>query len=533
MKHAALVVASLVLTACAKKAGEPGPAAPSTWQPALARGLALPEPAPVARPAPARAPKVATARASKVAPVRAPKVAPAPTNENEVTITSKSRAAVEQYKRGRELVYNARAAEGALHFKKALELDPEFALALAYLGTFTPGIEGVKMVERAVELSAPLPGPERVLIEGQQAFNDNQIERSRALLGQVAEAKPRDWWVQTLLASLDFDDERWQDCAASAQKAIDVSPRAAPAYNYLAYSLAWQGRYDKAVAAASKQTELLPDEPNPYDTLGEILLAAGKLDEAQAALEKATARSARFTSALVAMAGIRAFKGDWAGAHAALEKAERAAPRALDAIEVRTYEAWALAAQGKVVDMLRVHDAIEAKARAEKLHDAAAIAAVDRGLVLALIGQTADAIAALNAADSHLDRAHLSPVALRTRALVGLQARLLAAWKAKKRADAEKLFAALAAEAMKVPLRRAELSMLDWGQGVMALTRGDPARAVQSMKRCSEFDTVCRFMLVSAQRAAGDEAAAARTLARLRASPRRDGAYLYFWATMK
>jgi tetratricopeptide (TPR) repeat protein len=525
MKHTALVVASLVLTACAKKAGAPGPAAPTTWQPTLARGLAPPEPVPVAPPAPARAPKVA--------PARAPRRVPAPTNENEVTITSKSRAAVEQYKRGRELVYNSRAAEGVEHFKKALELDPEFALALAYLGTFTPGIEGVKMVERAIELSAPLPGPERVLIEGQQATNDNQIERSRALLRQVAEAKPRDWWVQTLLASLDFDDERWQDCAVSAQKAIDASPRAAPAYNYLAYSLAWQERYDKAIAAASKQTELLPDEPNPYDTLGEILLAAGRLDEAQATLEKATARSAKFTAALVAMAGIRAFKGDWAGAHAALEKAERAAPRALDAIEVRSYEAWALAAQGKVVDMLRVHDAIEAKARAEKLHDAAAIAAVNRGLILALIGKTADAIAALNAADRHLDRAHLSPVALRTRALVGLQARLLAAWKTKNRADAEKLFAALAAEAMKVPLRRVEMSMLDWGQGVLALTRGDPASAVQAMKKCSELDTVCRFMLVSAQRAAGDGAAAARTLARLRASPRRDGAYLYFWATMR
>jgi hypothetical protein len=53
------------------------------------------------------------------------------------------------------------------------------------------------------------------------------------------------------------------------------------------------------------------------------------------------------------------------------------------------------------------------------------------------------------------------------------------------------------------------------------------------MRKCSEFDTVCRFMLVSAQRAAGDGAAAARTLAQLRASPRRDGAYLYFWATIR
>jgi tetratricopeptide (TPR) repeat protein len=523
MKHTALVLASVVLAACASKPGKPGQTARSTWQPMPTRGVALEPIEP--QPAPAPAPRPA--------PARAPRPAPPPANDDEVTITSKSRAAVEQYKRGRELVYNARAAEGVEHFKKALELDPGFALALAYLGTFTPGIEGVKMVERAVELSAALPGPERVLIEGQQAFNDNQIERSRALLRQVAEVKPGDWWVQTLLAAVDFDDERWKDCAASAQKAIDASPRAASAYNYLAYSLAWQGRYDRAIAAASKQTELIPDEPNPYDTLGEILLAAGRLDEAQATLEKAIARSAKFTAAFVAMAGIRAFKGDWTGAHTVLEKAQLTAPRALDAIQVRTYEAWAFAAQGKVADMLRVHDAMEAKAQAEKLHDAAALAAVNRGFVLALMGRAAEAIAALNAADRRVDRARLSPVALRTRTLVGLQARLLAAWKAKRWADAQELFAALAAEAMKVPLRRADLSILDWGQGVLALTRGDPAGAVRAMSKCSEFDTVCRFMLVTAQRASGDGPAAARTLARLRASPRRDGAYLYFWATMK
>jgi tetratricopeptide (TPR) repeat protein len=520
MKHTALVLASVVLAACTIKPRAPGQAR-SSWQPSPTRGVAAEPISAPAAPAPAM-PKEPARRA-----------APAPANQDEVTITSKSRAAVEQYKRGRELVYNARAAEGVEHFKKALELDPEFALALAYLGTFTPGIEGVKMVERAVELSAALPGPERVLIEGQQAFNDNQIERSRALLRQVAEVKPRDWWVQTLLAAIDFDDERWKDCAASAQRAIDASPSAAPAYNYLAYSLVWQGYYDNAIAAATKQTELTPDEPNPYDTLGEVLLAAGRLDEAQAAMEKAIARSAKFTTAFVAMAGIRAFKGDWAGAHAMLERAQRTAPRALDAIQVSTYEAWALAAQGKVFDMLRMHDAIEAKARAEKLHDDAALAAVNRGFILALMGKTAEAVAALNAADRRLDRAHLSPVALRTRMLVGLQARLLAAWNARRRADAEKLFAALAAEAMKVPLRRADLSMLDWGQGILALTRGDPVGAVRAMSKCSEFDTVCRFMLVSAKRAAGDGAGAASTLARLRASPRRDGAYLYFWATMK
>ena len=148
-------------------------------------------------------------------------------------------------------------------------------------------------------------------------------------------------------------------------------------------------------------------------------------------------------------------------------------------------------------------------------------------------GKTADAIETLDAADARAARAHLSPVTARRRALLSLQVRLLAAWKLKQPTRAEKLFAALAAESMKVALRRADLSVLDWGQGVLSLARGDARSAVEAMKKCSEFDTVCRFMLVTARRAAGDKAGAAETLARLKASPRRDGAYLYFWATMK
>ena len=497
MKHASMVVAIVLLGSCGQR-----DVAPRT-----------------------------VARARPPAPIAE---LPAPPQESaEVSITSKSPEAIEEYKQGRDLVYNARPSEGVEHFKKAVQLDPEFAQALAYLGTFTPGLEGVKMMERAVELSSGLPGPERVLIEAQQALNNDEIERSRALFRLVLEAKPGDWRVQTLLAALAFDDETWEESAAAAQKAVDASAHAATAYNYLAYSLAWQGRFDQAIAVASKQTELSPEEPNPYDTLGEILLAAGRLDEAQATFEKANAKSAQFTPARVAAAGIRAFKGDWTGALARLERARADAPRPVDALDAGTYQAWALAAQGNLREMLVVSDAMERKARAEKLHDQAALIAVDRGLMLVLAGRTSEALAALDAADARAGRARLSPVTTRRRALLGLRVRLLAAWKTHRSTQADKLFAALAAEAMKVPLRRADLSLLDWGQGVLALTRGDGRGAVEAMKKCSELDTVCRFMRVTARRAAGDDAGAAELLAGLRASPRRDGAYLYYWATMK
>jgi hypothetical protein len=117
---------------------------------------------------------------------------------------------------------------------------------------------------------------------------------------------------------------------------------------------------------------------------------------------------------------------------------------------------------------------------------------------------------------------------MRNLMLVGEQARLIAVWKAKKPADVEKAYATLEAEVNKAPVSRLDQSLLDWGQGVVAWSKGDAKSAVESMKKCSQFDNVCRFMLVSAQRAAGEKSAAADTLAKLKASPRRDDAYVFF-----
>src|SRR5262245_40727321 len=60
----------------------------------------------------------------------------------EISITSKSPDAVEAFKKGRKLAENIRQAEAAEDFKKAIERDPDFALAHAYLGAATPGVEG-------------------------------------------------------------------------------------------------------------------------------------------------------------------------------------------------------------------------------------------------------------------------------------------------------------------------------------------------------------------------------------------------------
>ena len=58
--------------------------------------------------------------------------------QGEIPITSSSPQAVELFRAGREKALNFQNAEAADLFRKALQADEHFALALAWLGKVTP-----------------------------------------------------------------------------------------------------------------------------------------------------------------------------------------------------------------------------------------------------------------------------------------------------------------------------------------------------------------------------------------------------------
>jgi len=480
----------------------------------------------VAAPAPAVEPAAAAVAAEPAA------AAPAPESD-EISITSKSPEAIEHFKRGRELVDNLRGAESAEHFKKALELDPDFAQAMAYLSSVTPGNEGFALADRAAAMAKDLPEPERFYIEAQQTAAQGDIRKTTELLRKVAAAKPKDWRTQLQLAQNAFIEENWAELVSASQKVLEVSPKNPQPYNNIAYGQAYQGHWDEAIAAAQKQVELLPDEPNPYDTLGEILLAAGRLDDAQAAFEKAVAKSPKFQLALVGVAEAQMYKAEWKAAYATLKRAHDAAPRPEDAFGVGATEMWALAGQGKLAQALKVGEAVDRAAEAQKRDVPHVFSALNRGLLLAISGKTADALKLVDTGYARAKKLELAAPLRRNVTLIGEQARLVAATKAKKPADAEKAYAALEAAAKTQVLSRGDQSLLDWAQGMLAWSKGDAKAAVESMKKCSQLDYTCRFMMVSAQRAAGDRAGAGETLTQLKASPRRANDYVYFWSAAK
>ncbi len=75
----------------------------------------------------------------KVVEPEKPPEAPKPAATTTVPVTSKSPDAIKAFEQGRDLVDSERGPEAVEPFKKAIELDADFAQAHAYLGIVTQG----------------------------------------------------------------------------------------------------------------------------------------------------------------------------------------------------------------------------------------------------------------------------------------------------------------------------------------------------------------------------------------------------------
>src|SRR5437867_1999525 len=307
---------------------------------------------------------------------------PRPAAAREVPISSKSAEAVEIFKKGREYAEDIRTVEAIERFKKAIELDADFALAHAWLGSLTPGKEGLEHLEHASALARNVPEAERVTIEAMLADTRGEEKKVRTLRRRLVTLAPGDWRVHIGLGQLQSAERKWNEAIATLKKAVGLNPHAGSAYNLMGYAYLNMGRSDPAVEAFRKYAALRPEEPNPQDSLAEALMAAGRFDEAEAAFRKALSISPQFWVAWEGIAQARFLRGDWSGGREALAKAKDGATRPIDKLETDGLLAWSQAAEGDTAAALATFDAIEKAAAAQKVDVVQAFTPLDRAILL-------------------------------------------------------------------------------------------------------------------------------------------------------
>jgi serine/threonine protein kinase/TolB-like protein/Flp pilus assembly protein TadD len=177
--------------------------------------------------------------------------------------------AYQAYLRGVALFgsYRPGGADAAIkHFRQAIELDPQFALAHAELA--------------AAYLQANRPTEARPEAEKALALDDTLGEAHRAL------AMIKCW-----------QDWDWSGCEREFQRAIELNTNDSHAYHYYSHYLQGKGRFDESLAASLRALELDPLSPAMSVHLGGVYIGTHQFDKAIESLQRALELDPNFAPA--------------------------------------------------------------------------------------------------------------------------------------------------------------------------------------------------------------------------------------------
>jgi eukaryotic-like serine/threonine-protein kinase len=172
--------------------------------------------------------------------------------------TTSSLDALKAYSDGYRIQLQNEFSEALPYYKRAVELDPNFARAYASLGTAYVSVsqfgQGVENYKKAYELRDRVSERERYYIEGQYySMVTGEIEKSIQTYTQWAQSYPAD----------------------------DIPP------NNLGYDYSLVGQLDKALTETQESLRLTPNSVIGHGNLMGNYLSLNRPDEAKAAFDKA------------------------------------------------------------------------------------------------------------------------------------------------------------------------------------------------------------------------------------------------------
>lgn len=207
------------------------------------------------------------------------------TNRRDVTTSSD-----EAYQAYRQAIENERRfyfKEAKVGFARALELDPDFAMALLGLARQTEGDQGLSHVKRAARLKSRLSEREQLHVALHLAGMEKGHEEAVRIAREIRKRFPEDVRAATIVANREVAEGNTERAIQTFQQLLEIDPNIAEAYNLIGYYEAYRGNYGKAVEALKKYQFMAPDQANPHDSLGEVQAYSGHYDEAIASLTKA------------------------------------------------------------------------------------------------------------------------------------------------------------------------------------------------------------------------------------------------------
>jgi tetratricopeptide (TPR) repeat protein len=238
-----------------------------------------------------------------------------------IPVTCSSDEARAAFLKGREMQENLRAPDARQFFQDAVAQDQRFAWAhLGLATTATTATDFFSSLGTAARLADRASDGERLLIQAVVAGTNGQPEVQRGLLEDLVAAFPDDERAQNQMGLYYFGRQDWVQSTKFLERAIEIEPSFAPAYNQLGYARRFMGDYAGAEEAFVKYVELIPDEPNPYDSYAELLMKTGRFDESITQYQLALERNPNFVASYVGIGNNHMFMGQTDNAMEAFAK---------------------------------------------------------------------------------------------------------------------------------------------------------------------------------------------------------------------
>jgi tetratricopeptide (TPR) repeat protein len=268
--------------------------------------------------------------------------------------TSSSPEAVAEFQAGIDAQMKLYEDDARRHFRRALELDPDFVMANLFTidGYRHDGdeakVEALREKMLSADLSALTPR-ERFFVERARARNEKRTEDAERLLDEYVARYPNDPYILHQKALRAWGRGDLDEAERLNYRLVEISPNWVIAYNQLGYINMMKGRFTEAEEYFKSYRFIAPDQANPHDSLGELFITLGRYAEARETLEKAVEIKPDFWAAYSHLVLLGAFGDDPELVDSAIERATAlGAPEPLlssmacleDYAALRKAEAW-------------------------------------------------------------------------------------------------------------------------------------------------------------------------------------------------
>lgn len=237
--------------------------------------------------------------------------------------TTSSVEALSAFEAGLDAEMKMYPGDALRHFERAVELDRDFLVAKLRLAEYV-GFSNRKRATGLIEevsaagLDAVQPR-ERFLIRYDFAKRQRKAEEAQELLDEYLADNPDDFHVLQIKAIELMSSDDGTQAEYLYRRLLEIEPNYVLAYGQLGYITMFNAKFAEAEEYFTSYRFIAPGQANPHDSLGELYIIQGRYDEAEICFETAIDIKPDFWPSHRGLIRTRQLLNDYQGARVAID----------------------------------------------------------------------------------------------------------------------------------------------------------------------------------------------------------------------